>query len=145
MIHSFASSQLKDTLLAEMAPPPSESAGCGAHPFPHLHRRLHDTSLAVGTFINGTLLYVLSREWQDLLAVNVLHLHPCDSLSTHEAVVPTNQPPLPPTAQVALLRHSPWQLVSAAVHGRGVLRRAVPLRRELDVHRCSRAARIAAE
>ena len=96
MLHGFATSQLKDTLLAEpTAPPLSEPAGDGRgstadeaaggsvdHPYPHLHRRLHDTQVAVGTFISGTLLYVLSRQWQDLLAVNVFHLHPlpfCDT------------------------------------------------------------------
>ena len=60
-----------------------EAAGSSVdHPYPHLHRRLHDTQVAVGTFISGTLLYVLSRQWQDLLAVNVFHLHPlpfCDT------------------------------------------------------------------
>ena len=94
MIDCRANDQLKDTLLDEpTALPPSESAGSGsgARPFPHLHRRLHDTSLAVGTFINGTLLYVLSRQWQDLLAVNVLHLHPlpfCDTAHANSSQLP---------------------------------------------------------
>ena len=69
-----------------------EAAGSSiVHPYPHLHRRLHDTQVAVGTFISGTLLYVLSRQWQDLLAVNVFHLHPlpfCDTAHGNSSQLP---------------------------------------------------------
>ena len=41
-----------------------------------LRQRLHVTSPAVGAFINGTALYILSREWQDLIATNLFRLHP---------------------------------------------------------------------
>ena len=107
MLHGFATSQLKDTLLAEQtAPPLSEPAADGrgssvdeagrsdVHPYPRLHRRLHDTQVAVGTFISGTLLYVLSRQWQDLLAVNVFHLHPlpfCDTAYGNSSQLPCTE------------------------------------------------------
>ena len=103
MLHGFATSQLKDTLLAEpTAPPLSEPAADGrgssvdeaVHPYPRLHRRLHDTQVAVGTFISGTLLYVLSRQWQDLLAVNVFHLHPlpfCDTAYGNSSQLPCTE------------------------------------------------------
>ena len=64
------------------------------HPYPRLHRRLHDTQVAVGTFISGTLLYVLSRQWQDLLAVNVFHLHPlpfCDTAYGNSSQLPCTE------------------------------------------------------
>jgi hypothetical protein len=107
MLHGFATSHLKDTLLAEPTAPPlrepaedgrgrsvDEAGRSDVHPYPRLHRRLHDTQVAVGTFISGTLLYVLSRQWQDLLAVNVFHLHPlpfCDTAYGNSSQLPCTE------------------------------------------------------
>lgn len=47
-----------------------------------LHRRAVSTTPAVLRFVDGVVLYVLSREWHDLIATNIFLLHPlpyCDA------------------------------------------------------------------
>ena len=125
MLEGFATKDLKNQLLSgpsEAEPDirpasPAESRAtrliaslCG----PHLRRRLHETSPAVGNFINGTLLYVLSRQWQDLLATNVFHLHPlpfCDTRPVNTSRLPCT----PEASSGAQLRFAAGLLCVAAV------------------------------
>ena len=53
-----------------------------------VQRHATSTTPAVANFIDGVVLFVLSREWHELLSVHVMHLHPLPFCSMDSANLP---------------------------------------------------------